>query len=1041
MRLLSLLIFFIIGIGNIFAQSNPKELFDQAQELTRKGQYKEANKLYLQAAYLYCPNPNQPAVQCDAGWYIKSRLEIARNISASGEHGLALDSLNQLLSITIQMLGKDTPIVARIQNSSAQVHERMGNYRQALLVYRQTLNFYKINFGDKNINVAYLYNNIGIVLDYLAIYDSAFFYKKKSLDLQIELNNGNDRTQDIGELYNAIGVTYDNMGDYDNAISYYNKSLSILTGILNERDPILADTYDNLGVAYEKINDNTNAIRFKTKALSIREGRPSVALARSYVNLGQQASKERKYADAKAYYDKAVEVFYKFGDTLGLTTAWTLIGRDYMNMNNFKEAENYLFNALNTRLEKLGNKSIETAESYTNIAELLEKRTDNQGDVFEFKDSKTGNSMSASDYYQRAIQAIVIGFQANSFTKNPKIDSPDILSDEILFKALKGKAHALVAQYKYRCFSQKHKDSLCLSMMDASFKTYRLAHELKINLLRRKNAGEYSALETIQESVNLYDDAITANIMLKVNYQKELEEATNPEDKSRIKDQLEKLDKNIFQYSEYCKSALLIRQISLKKARSPLMDSLKVVGTQLNRKQKDLALELVKGTRGNKDKIREMQSEIFRLKKNYDELIVMVDQKSAESFKDKAADPYAVQALLKQSSQDSSGKKAIIEYFLGRNTMTTIYITENKFQVFNKTYDRKKLEMKVRNFRNTIIGMDYRKLTSGGYDLFNELFRQKKDSSTVSDSENNTFVYDLYRIIQSDNIKELHILPDNYLFSLPFEALITEKVRFTEGDTSKDFRKLPYLIKDSITVQYAYSARLMSEKSVEKVFFTKKLLILAPVFKEEDQQIFGRKIVNPLPATEDEAQKIKTLFDEKIGQTNQTSIFLNKEASLNKITTNNDISQYEVIHFATHGFVFPETPERSGILLYPDEGKDGMLYMPDIAQQNIKADLVVLSACETGLGKIENGEGIKGLTRALIQAGAGNVIVSLWSVADESTKELMIIFYKNLLKDKAFLEISGNSNYASALFKAKLRLINSKKFSAPFYWAPFVLVE
>jgi CHAT domain-containing protein len=1041
MRLLSFLTLFLIGITHLWAQSNPKEIYDQAQELSRKGQYKEANQLYLQAAHLYCSNPNQPAAQCDAGWYIKSRLEVARNISASGEHGLALDSLNQLLPIAKRLLGADAPIVARIQNSIAQVYERMGNYQQALLLYRQTLYIYKANSGDKNINVAYLYNNIGISFDNLAQYDSAFFYKKKSLDLQIELNNGNDRTQDIGELYNAIGVTYDNMGDYDNAISYYNKALSILTGILNERDPILADTYDNLGVAYEKINDNTNALRFKAKALSIREGKPSVALARSYVNLGQQASKDRKYAEAKAYYDKAVEVFYKFGDTLGLTTAWTLIGRDYMNTNNFKEAENYFFNALKIRLEKLGAKSIETAESYTNIAELLEKRTDNQGDVFEFKDSKTGISMSATDYYQKAIQAIVIGFQANSYTKNPKIDGPDILSDEILFKALKGKAHALVAQYKYRCFNQKHKDSLCLSMMDAAFKTYKLAHELKINLLRRKNAGEYSALETIQESVSLYDDAITANVLLKVNYQKDLEEATTPEDQSRIKDQLIKLDKNIFQYSEYCKSALLIRQISLKKARSPLMDSLKVVGTQLNRKQKDLALELVKGTRGNKDKIREMQSDIFKLKQNYDELIVAIDQKSAESYKDKAADPNAIQALLKQSANDSSGKKAIIEFFLGRSTITTIYITENKFQVFNKTYDKKKLDMKVRNFRNTIIGMDYRKLAAGGYDLFNELFRQKKDTATFSESDNNPFIYDLYKTIKNDNIKELHIIPDNFLFSLPFEALITEKVRFSDADTAKDFRRLPYLIKDSISVQYAYSARLMTEKSKQRVSFTKKLLALAPVFKEEDQQLFGKKIVNPLPATEDEALKIKSLFDEKLGQTNQTTVFLNKEATLNKIIANNELSQYEVIHFATHGFVFPETPERSGILLYPDEGKDGMLYMPEIAQQNIKADLVVLSACETGLGKIENGEGIKGLTRALIQAGAGNVIVSLWSVADESTKDLMINFYRNLLKDRGFLELSANSNYSFALLKAKLRLINSKKFSAPFFWAPFVLVE
>ena len=95
--------------------------------------------------------------------------------------------------------------------------------------------------------------------------------------------------------------------------------------------------------------------------------------------------------------------------------------------------------------------------------------------------------------------------------------------------------------------------------------------------------------------------------------------------------------------------------------------------------------------------------------------------------------------------------------------------------------------------------------------------------------------------------------------------------------------------------------------------------------------------------------------------------------------------------------------------------------------------LVVLSACETGLGKEKRGEGVMGLTRAFMYAGAPTVGVSLWSVADKSTADLMTDFYRRLLA-------SGDVSSSAALREAQLSLIAGKKYSAPFYWAPFVLV-
>jgi CHAT domain-containing protein len=127
-------------------------------------------------------------------------------------------------------------------------------------------------------------------------------------------------------------------------------------------------------------------------------------------------------------------------------------------------------------------------------------------------------------------------------------------------------------------------------------------------------------------------------------------------------------------------------------------------------------------------------------------------------------------------------------------------------------------------------------------------------------------------------------------------------------------------------------------------------------------------------------------------------------------------------------------PERSGLWLAaaPGSAGPGFVSVSDILALDLAAGLVTLSACETGLGRLERGEGVVGLTRAFMAAGARSVMVSLWKVNDYSTARLMERFYRGLLKDGA----SG----ASALARAKRALLENVETRSPFYWAPFVLV-
>jgi CHAT domain-containing protein len=147
-----------------------------------------------------------------------------------------------------------------------------------------------------------------------------------------------------------------------------------------------------------------------------------------------------------------------------------------------------------------------------------------------------------------------------------------------------------------------------------------------------------------------------------------------------------------------------------------------------------------------------------------------------------------------------------------------------------------------------------------------------------------------------------------------------------------------------------------------------------------------------------------------------------------------DVANYRIVHIATHGLLDVERPQFTGVVLslVGNKTADGFLRTDEIFNLKMRPALVMLSACETGLGKEKRGEGVIGLTRAFMYAGAPTVGVSLWSVADKSTADLMADFYKRLF--------AGGSHSVAAMRDAQLSMISGKKYSAPFYWAPFVLV-
>jgi len=309
--------------------------------------------------------------------------------------------------------------------------------------------------------------------------------------------------------------------------------------------------------------------------------------------------------------------------------------------------------------------------------------------------------------------------------------------------------------------------------------------------------------------------------------------------------------------------------------------------------------------------------------------------------------------------------------------------------------------------------------------------------------------------------KRLLVVADGSLNYIPFEVLL-------KSADSGDFASLGYLVKSNEIV-YAPSASVVGAIKQQRAKATGKamLVIADPVFNSNDArarkaapaaaastaEVRGLGIqsaltdvtgqtANPpekmeglplarLAGTRVEADQISKLAKTSGGT---ADVWLDLDANEDNLGTS-DLSKYRIIHVATHGLLNAERPQFTGVVLSLVGNKtgDGFLRTDEVFNLRLGGPLVMLSACETGLGKEKRGEGVMGLTRAFMYAGAPTVGVSLWSVADRSTAELMTDFYRRLLAGNA-----GSSS--SALRGAQLAMISGKKYSAPFYWAPFVLV-
>jgi CHAT domain-containing protein len=486
------------------------------------------------------------------------------------------------------------------------------------------------------------------------------------------------------------------------------------------------------------------------------------------------------------------------------------------------------------------------------------------------------------------------------------------------------------------------------------------------------------------------------------------------------------------------------------KAFAGIADSLLALDKQLHmditRLEQQVAQERTK-KEPNNAKLNEYQNLLFTARQQQDSLVVHFEQHYPDFYKLKYKGTIVTPQQLQEELDD---KTAVVEYVLADSSLYLITLTRHRFDLQTLPINSS-LHRQLRAFRNSI-RLQQQDLYK---DLATKLYQRLWPKDLPA------------------RIKQVIIIPDGVLATIPFEALmITDPIQVKQNK--------PTYVLERYSISYAYSTTLLYENilatKIKKTKESKHLLALAPIFTNtatsestirevlientnsltaadtavnakfdstsnvshkafsksnstERGLLLDGRYVSPLPASEGEVKGIAKLFKAKKGV---TALYIHEQAK-EEILKSKELSFYNYVHLATHGFVNSSRAELSGLLLAQDSTsqEDGILYAGEIYNLNLQAELVTLSACETGLGKLAKGEGIIGLTRAFLYAGASNVAVSLWKVADESTSELMQAFYKRML--------NGESK-AKALQGAKLSLLENKKYAHPYFWAPFILI-
>ncbi len=910
----------------------------------------------------------------------------------------ALEFFNQALAIRQEI--KDRDGEGETLNNIAATHSQLGKKEQALEYYIRALPLRRAS--GAHAGAAQTLGNMGLIYFQLGNTRKAIEHHDLALPLWRAAGNR------VGEANGLIsmGSIHGLLGEKQQALEYLNRALQITLEINDRRGEGYARI--NIGKLYLELGEYEKAFDFCSQAISpfrIVGDRNGGAMALN--NLGAISASRGETQKAIDYYDQALAAWRAVGDRYNEAYTILNIGR-IVDASGDKQKALDLFNQGLAIYQNFKNPRGEAlALTYLGAAY-----------------ASLGDTQKGLDFYRRALpiwrDTGERNSEAGTLLKLARIQRD--LGELLEARQNAESALAIIETLRTKIGAQQLRDSY--------FGETQLFHELYIDLLMR--------LHRLQPAAGHNVSALQAS------------------ERARARGLLEMLAEARAEISEGIDAALLERESSLQKQINASAETqFRLLKENHTREQ----MEVVKRELNSRlDELQLVEAEIRKTSPRYAEL--------------KYPQPLSLPEI--QRLLDS--ETLLLEYSLGEERSFLWAVTPSAIESF---------ELPKRADIESLARQSYETLAAG------ETGAQLRARLEKGTSQPPEWAAELSRILLSPvsarlGKKRLVIVADGALQYLPFAALPEPEMgrkagrdsrgRADKGRTRRpgDNGKIlnqqtgirnPLIVNHEIvSLPSASSLAVLRREFANRPPAPKVVAVIAdPVFEADDerikkgaetlaalntkrgvrsgpeQEVFRSALevgatdaeqrLQRLSFSRSEAEAIATLAG-------PTASFKALDFEASRATAlSSDLSQYRILHFATHGLLNSQHPELSGVVLslVDKEGRpqDGFLRLHDIYNLKLASDLVVLSACKTGLGKEIRGEGLVGLTRGFLYAGSPRVVASLWKVDDRATAELMKLFYRSMLRD--------GLRPAAGLRTAQIAMWKQKRWAAPYYWAGFSL--
>jgi len=932
----------------------------------------------------------------------------------------------------------------------ALAHRYLGKYQESTDTLHIALELVK-NTKNKA-SEADILREFGTISHITGNPKAAFTYWKQATEIYEALRDSSS----LGTTMNIFGIYYRNLGKPEQALSYYHRALELDRAIKNEREE--GNVLNSIGNIYMDFYANYEKSRkYFEQALKIKtEYKENYHVCYILGNIGISYKNQGDYAKGLEYFFNALKIAKEIGNVKGMANQISEIAASYVDIGMYSESIPYFQQALDT-LRRIGVKKGEV-ETLMNLGETYKG-------LREYR--------KASDYYHIALdiakkldlqseEAYILGNMADievtlkNYQQALELYTQSIeISRQINKKRQEGTIQTKLGKF----FSQKKEYDKALNNYREGL---RIASEIKSpEGIWKAQCGIGNVLDSLnrrEEAFNAYKQAIETIETMRAKLKAKSYKESFMEQKLQVYEAIINLllkmgkDKEAHQYLERSKARsfldiLSTSRINITEGISPeRLERKNQLERELNTVQQELLNEYSKSeNEQNEKQIASLEDMLKKARQQYNELLQEIELNHPRYAPlTGVTEPLTLKQIQQKVIQPGT---FLIEYLVGEDHSIVWVIGKNSFVHEKLDLKRKDLEKRVTDllqpFRDVKEGK-IKNLGNVGFDL--KLSQQLYEQIFLP----------IEKHLQKDN--HLIIVPDGILHYLPFEALVTEieKKEFDRNVIFSRYENAHYLV-EKYAISYSPSASVLDPKLFDSNKKSKKegrlIAFGNPDFgraretiklvKDEKEEALSNYyalvsrssrggIFDQLPKAEEEVRAIAEILI-------PSQLYVGKDAKEENFKEKS--GDFANIHLATHCIVEENQPMYSRIVFAQDDDsiEDGFLHTYEVFNLKLNSDLVTLGACETGLGKLSRGEGLIGLTRAFMYAGAPSVVVSLWSV-DESTAELMTYFYQNL-KDGMMK--------AEALRQAKLKMLSSRgkfttekefSFAQPYLWAPFVLV-